>query len=54
MSARRTNAELDADKLRAAAEVFAAYGVPASANVARVVADAIEAGTRTKLKAVQK
>jgi hypothetical protein len=46
--ARRTNAQLDADALRKAADVYEAYGVPASANVARVVADAIEAGTRTK------
>jgi hypothetical protein len=49
MNGRRTNRQLDADKLRAAAEVFRAYGVPASANVAEVVADAIEAGTRNKV-----
>lgn len=45
---RRTNAQLDADKLREAATVMDTYGVPASANVLRVVADAIEAGKRIK------
>lgn len=45
---RRTNIQLDADKLRDAAKVMDEYHVPASANVLRVVADAIEAGTRTK------
>lgn len=48
--ARRTNAQLDADKLRAAASVMLAYGVPASANVLTVVADSIETGNRKRAK----
>ncbi|BCO56051.1 hypothetical protein MINTM005_12950 [Mycobacterium intracellulare] len=48
--ARRTNAQLDADKLREAASIMQAYGVPASANVLTVVADSIEEGRRKKTK----
>lgn len=45
---RRTNRQIDADTLREAAKVYDAYGIPASANVARIVADSIENGTRTR------
>jgi Arc/MetJ family transcription regulator len=47
---RRTNAQIDADKLREAAEVLRAYGVAiASANVCDVVANSIEVGTRKRM-----
>lgn len=46
--ARRTIAQLDADALRKAAELMDQYGVPASANVLRVVADSVESGARKK------
>lgn len=45
---RRTNAQIDADLLREAAKVMDEYGIKASANVLRVVADSILNGTRTK------
>lgn len=48
--ARRTNAQIDADKLRDAAQLMDEYGVPASANVLRVVADSVEKGTRKKVE----
>ena len=47
---RRTNAQLDADKLREAADLMDAYGVPGSANTLRVVADSVEKGARVKDK----
>lgn len=46
---RRTHAQLDADALRSAAAIFRAYGIPASANVCKVVADSIESGNRKKV-----
>ncbi len=46
---RRTNAQIDADKIRETAELMDAYGVPASANVLRVVADAVASGQRKRV-----
>lgn len=51
--ARRTNAAIDADKLREAADIAIAYGLPEHMPVVlRVVADSIEKGTRKKRKGV--
>lgn len=50
--ARRTNAAIDADKLREAADLATAYGLPAHVpNVLRVIADSVEAGDRKKAAA---
>lgn len=47
---RRTNAAIDADKLREAADIALAYGLPAHMpTVMRVIADSIEEGTRKKI-----
>lgn len=40
--------QADVNVIRAAADLMEAYGVPASANVLRVVADAIASGTRVR------
>jgi hypothetical protein len=46
---RRTNAAIDADKLREAADLCIAYGLPEHMPVVlKVLADSIEAGTRAR------
>ncbi len=46
---RRTQAQIDADKLREAAELCIEYGLPAHMPIVMtVVADSIEKGTRKK------
>jgi hypothetical protein len=46
---RRTNAAIDADKLREAADLCTAYGLPEHMPVVlRVLADFIENGTRRR------
>lgn len=50
--ARRTNAAIDAEKLREAAQLTEDYGLPPHIkNVLMVVADSVEAGNRKKAPA---